>query len=225
MLWYLQNNSNRADPTHKNHEDGNKNLHESFSVSYWLMTDWWWVSVGNCGAPPDWTGPILLVRWPLAKLGFLKPPFILASLKGVKAPLRFQVEGFSEGRPRCVPMLDSVCRGSLNTSIPTALLLPLSLSIPTPPPPPSPRLNPEYSSNLPRLSLRPYLTVSHNKTVKQPHNRSRALSVIIASVYCRFHAPPHHEPIFPHICACVCICEHPDVLLMQPKGRMGTFPL
>lgn len=167
MLWYLQNNCNRADPTHKNHEDRNKNLHESFSVSYWLMTDWWWVSVGNCGAPPDWTGPILLVRWPLAKLGFLKPPFILTSLKGVKAPLRFQVEGFSEGRPRCVPMLDSVCRGSLNTSIPTALLLPLSLSIPTP----HPHLAPGLILNIPPIChdflcglISPFLTIKQSNS-------------------------------------------------------------
>lgn len=98
-------------------------------------------------------------------------------------------------------------------------------SFPTPPPP---RLNPEYFPNLPRLSLRPYLCVSHSKTVKQPPNRSWTLSVIMASVYCRFHAPPHHEPIFPHICACVCICEHTDVcdmLMMQPKCCMRTFPL
>lgn len=106
---------------------------------------------------------------------------------------------------------------SHSTPAPSLSFLPLH--------PPAPRLNPEYFPNLPRLSLRPYLCVSHSKTVKRPPNRSGTLSVIMASVYCRFHAPPHHEPIFPHICTCVCICEHTDEPMMQPKCCMHTFPL
>lgn len=37
------------------------------------------------------------------------------------------------------------------------------------------------------------------------HNWSGALSVVVVSVYSRFHAPPHHEPVFPHTRTCVCI--------------------
>lgn len=42
-----------------------------------------------------------------------------------------------------------------------------------------------------------FLTVNVQQ-VKQPHNRSGPLSLIMASVYYRFHAPPHHQTIFPH---------------------------
>lgn len=65
-------------------------------------------------------------------------------------------------------------------------------------------LNPEHYPNLPPLFLQSFLKVSHS----QSNNKNGALSVIIVSVYCRFHAPPHHEPIFPHLRACVCICKH-----------------
>lgn len=113
-------------------------------------------------------------------------------------------------------MSDAVRRESLNTSIPTPLSLPLFLTLPSPvqqhhhlvPPRSLQALSPNDFSKLPRLSPWPYLCFSHSKTVKQPHNRSGALSLIMASVYYCFHAPPHHQPIFPHVHACMRIFKH-----------------
>lgn len=70
---------------------------------------------------------------------------------------------------------------------------------------------PNSFSKLPLLSPWPYLWFSHSKTVKQPHNRSGALSLIMDYVYYRFHAPPHRQPIFPHIHACMRIFKRIDV--------------
>ena len=73
-------------------------------------------------------------------------------------------------------------------------------------------LTPNSPYVLPALSL-----VSHSKTVKQPHNGSGALSLIMTSVYYRLHAPPHRQPIFPHGHACVCIFKQIDAqLVVQP---------
>lgn len=114
-------------------------------------------------------------------------------------------------------MSESVHRESLNTSIPTPLWLPVFLSLP------HSFLFNNTTTLRPTISLcLEILTVSPNclhfldglisgfLTVKQPHNRSGALSLIMASVYCRFHAPPHQQPIFPHMRACMCIFKHTE---------------
>lgn len=61
------------------------------------------------------------------------------------------------------------------------------------------------------------------------HNWSGALSVVVVSVYCRFHAPPHHEPVFPHTRTCVRIfkrahtcsgCSFKAVYTHTPSARV-----
>lgn len=94
----------------------------------------------------------------------------------------------------------------LNTSIPTPLLH-LRALCPFPFSNANPRPNPSCSQYfqwfLPRYCLWfllvlifAFLTVNVQQG-KQPHNQSRGLSPIVPSVYCRFHAPPHQQPIFP----------------------------
>lgn len=111
----------------------------------------------------------------------------------------------------CVPMSESVRRESLNTSIPTPLWLPAfppsNSLFPFPSQqhhlapcvlfvPPIPIISPNRRHFSPFL-ISGFLTVNAQQ-VKQPHNRSGALSLIMASVYYRSHALPHHQPIFPH---------------------------
>lgn len=119
------------------------------------------------------------------------------------------------------------CRGlvrreSLNTSIPTTVLLPLFLSFPS------------QHHTVPIAFILSITPICHDficslfsgfLTVKHSHKRRRALSGIMVSVYCRFHAPPHHEPIFPHIRACICICKHTYALRMsqcKPFSVLGV---
>ena len=113
------------------------------------------------------------------------------------------------GRLR-VPMSESVHRESpkhLHSHTPLAARLPFSLRLTS-----DTTLHPPLSLCLQSqlflcCLIFAFLTVNVQQ-VKQPHNRSGVLSLIKASVYHRFHAPPHHQPTFPHRNTCTCMRAH-----------------
>lgn len=125
-----------------------------------------------------------------------------------------------------VPISESLHRETLNTSIPTSLSLPvphpfkpssfknitLLTTVSSLCPPQSPIISPNCLQFFWGL-ISGFLTVKEQ--VKHPHNRSRALSLIAACVYCRIScstSPQEHFPTQENSRkACMCIFTHTDL--------------